>query len=117
MSRRGAVSESEPGFPRSLTEFQARFAAEGACAEYLFERRWPEGFVCPGCGGGRAWLLKTKTFTYECADCGRQTSVTAGTIMHASKLPLTVWFWAAFLMATHIARTVNVIAQADRASA
>ena len=71
------------------------------CAEYLFERRWLEGFVCPGCGGGRAWLLKTKAFTYECADCGRQTSVTAGTIMHASKLPLTVWFWAAFLMATH----------------
>jgi hypothetical protein len=84
-----------------LIEFQARFVTEGACAEYLFERRWPEGFVCPGCGGGRAWLLKTKAFTYECADCRRQTSVTAGTIMHASKLPLTLWFWAAFLMATH----------------
>src|SRR5215472_11582080 len=58
--------------------------------------------VClPGCGDGRAWLLKTKAFTYECAGCRRQTSVTAGTIMHASKLPLTTWFWAAFLMATH----------------
>src|SRR5205085_9816727 len=78
-----------------------RFARESACAQYLFERRWPQGFVCPGCGGGRAWLLKTKVFTYECADCGRQTSVTAGTIMHASKLPLTLWFWAAYLMATH----------------
>src|SRR5438067_7410770 len=95
------MSGSERRFPRSLIEFQDRFATEGACAEYLFERRWPEGFVCPGCGGGRAWLLKTKAFTYECADCSRQTSVTAGTIMHASKLPLTVWFWAAFLMATH----------------
>src|ERR1700720_4621719 len=40
-------------------------------------------------------------WTYECADCGRQTSVTAGTIIHASKLPLTTWFWAAYLMATH----------------
>src|SRR5438552_4155283 len=95
------MSGSERRFPRSLIEFQDRFATEGACAGYLFERRWPEGFVCPGCGGGRAWLLKTKAFTYECADCGRQTSVTAGTIMHASKLPLTTWFWAAFLMATH----------------
>ena len=101
MSRVSVVSGSEPRFPRSLIEFQSRFATESACAEYLFERRWPEGFVCPGCGGGRAWLLKTKAFTYECADCGRQTSVTAGTIMHASKLPLTIWFWAAFLMATH----------------
>ena len=95
------MSGSQGRFPRSLMEFQSRFATENACSEYLFERRWPEGFVCPGCGGGRAWLLKTKAFTYECADCRRQTSVTAGTIMHASKLPLTMWFWAAFLMSTH----------------
>src|SRR5438067_13323763 len=97
------MSGSERRFPRSLIEFQDRFATEGACAGYLFERRWPEGFVCPCCGGGRAWLLKTKAFTYESADCGRQTSVSAGTLMHASKLPLTIWFWAAFLMATQAA--------------
>src|SRR5947207_956904 len=68
MSGGRVVSGSERRFPRSLIEFQDRFATEGACAEYLFERRWPEGFVCPGCRGGRAWLLKTKAFTYECAD-------------------------------------------------
>jgi hypothetical protein len=84
-----------------LIEFQGRFATENACAEYLFERRWPDGFVCRGCGGSRAWRLQIKDFTYECASCGRQTSVVAGTIMHASTLPLTNWFWAAFLMATH----------------
>src|SRR6201981_3584655 len=95
------MSGSEGRFPKSLIEFQRRFATESECAEYLFERRWPQGFVCPGCGDGRAWLLRTKAHTYECAACGRQTSVTAGTIMHASKLPLTTWFWAAFLMATH----------------
>src|SRR6476659_9867225 len=95
------MSGSEGRFPKSLIEFQGRFASEGVCAEYLFARRWPEGFVCPGCGDGRAWLLKTKAFTYQCAACGRQTSVTAGTIIHASKLPLTTWFWAAYLMATH----------------
>src|SRR3981189_965872 len=95
------MSGSEGRVPKSLIEFQGRFATESACAEYLFARRWPEGFVCPGCGDSRAWLLKAKAFTYECAACGRQTSVTGGTIMHASKLPLTRWFWAAFLMATH----------------
>ena len=63
--------------------------------------RWPEGFVCPACGAGRAALLKNRAHTYECLDCGRQTSITAGTVMHRSKLPLTVWFWAAHLMATH----------------
>src|SRR5215813_4198108 len=101
MDRGEAMSGSEGGFPKSLIEFQRRFASESKCAEYLFERRWPDGFVCPGCGDGRAWFLKTKAFTYECAGCRRQTSVTAGTIMHASKLPLTTWFRAAFLMATH----------------
>jgi len=86
---------------RSLLEFQRLFPDEASCAEYVFERRWPQGFVCPGCGGGRAALLKSRAHTYECIDCGRQTSITAGTALHRSKLPLTVWFWAAYLMATH----------------
>jgi hypothetical protein len=45
--------------------------------------------------------LKSRPRLYECLDCGRQTSITAGTAMHRSKLPLTTWFWAAHLMATH----------------
>jgi len=88
-------------FPRSLIEFQRRFLDEAACATYLFATRWPEGFVGPGCGKTKAWELQTKPWTWECAGCSRQTSVTAGTIMHHSKLPLTTWFWAAYLMATH----------------
>ena len=55
----------------------------------------------PGCGSGKAWRLETKAWTYECASCGRPTSVTTGTIMHHSKLPLTAWFWTTYLMATH----------------
>ena len=88
-------------FPRSLIEFQQRFSDEAACVRYLFAARWPEGFVCPDCGNSKAWELQTKVWTWECAGCGKQTSVTAGTIMHHSKLPLTAWFWAAYLMATH----------------
>lgn len=88
-------------FPRSLPEFQRRFPDEAACVEYLAAERWPGGFRCPACGGAKAWRLSTKPFTWECAGCGRQTSVTAGTVMHGSKLDLTVWFWAAYLMATH----------------
>jgi len=86
---------------RSLTEFQQAFPDEGTCAAFLFERRWPNGFVCPGCGGGRAAALKCRAYTYECLDCSRQTSITAGTAMHRSKLALPTWFWAAHLMATH----------------
>ena len=88
-------------FPTSLVDFQRRFPDEAACAAWLFEARWPTGFRCPACDHDKAWPHGGKAFTYECAACGRQTSVTAGTIMHSSKLPLTVWFWAAYLMATH----------------
>ena len=88
-------------FPRSLLEFQRRFPDEHACASYLAKARWPYGFRCPACGQGKGWELATKAFTWECASCGKQTSVTAGTVMHGSKLALTVWFWAAYLMATH----------------
>jgi len=88
-------------FPRSLIDFQRRFPDEKACAAYLADARWPDGFRCPECGHDKGWELATKAFTRECARCGKQTSVTAGTIMHGSKLPLTAWFWAAWLMATH----------------
>ncbi len=90
-----------PDFPRSLIAFQSRFANEAACVRYRFAARWPAGFVCPTCGGGKAWQLHTKLWPWECAARGKQTSVTAGTLMHHSKLPLTLWFWAAYLMATH----------------
>ncbi len=85
----------------SLLEFQQRFPDEVACAAHLCATRWPDGFVCPECGGTRACLLKSRAYTYECVACGRQTSVTAGTVMHRTKLSLTIWFWAAHLMVTH----------------
>ena len=88
-------------YPRSLPEFQQFFPGEAECAGYLAEIRWPDGFRCPACGHAHAWALETKAWTYECSKCHRQTSVTAGTVMHGSKLPLSKWFWAAYLMATH----------------
>src|SRR6516165_11237436 len=73
-------------FPRSLIEFQQRFGDKASCAEYLVATRWPNGFVCPGCSGDKAWRLETKAWTYECAGCGRQTSVTAGRRRHQGKM-------------------------------
>lgn len=90
-----------PDFPRSILEFQRQFPDEAACVAWMAAARWPEGFRCPVCGHDHAWELDTKAWTWECAECHRQTSVTAGTVMHGSKLPLTVWFWASYLMATH----------------
>jgi predicted RNA-binding Zn-ribbon protein involved in translation (DUF1610 family) len=87
--------------PLSRAQFEARFPDDAACADHLARRRWPTGFVCPGCGGAKGWALKTKAFTWECAACRRQTSVTAGTIMHASHLPLKVWFTAIHIVTSH----------------
>ncbi len=88
-------------FPRSLPEFERRFPDEAACAEWLLERRWEHGFACPGCGHDGYWRLGRKAPTLQCRACRRETSVTAGTIMHRSHLPLRVWFTAAWLVATH----------------
>jgi Zn ribbon nucleic-acid-binding protein len=92
---------------RSLCEFQKAFPDETRCAAFLFQRRWPDGCVCPACGKRRAVALKSRPRLYECLHCGRQTSITATTAMHRSKLPLTTWFWAAHLMATHFQRDVG----------
>jgi hypothetical protein len=81
-------------------EFQDRFATEAACLDYLAASRWPEGFICPGCGGHSAWGLERRHL-WECTACSLQTSVTAGTVMHRTRTPLRTWFWAAYLVATH----------------
>jgi transposase-like protein len=86
--------------PKTLLEFQERFATEEACERYLAEWRWPEGFRCPRCGGAEASRLSRRRL-YQCCGCRHQTSITAGTAMHRSKLPLRTWFWAVFLVGRH----------------
>jgi hypothetical protein len=83
-----------------MREFRRRFSTTEACREYLVQCRWPNGFVCPICSGTKAWLNQ-KRYVFECKECGRQTSPTAGTVMHRSHLPIEEWFWAAYLVATH----------------
>jgi transposase-like protein len=85
----------------SRAAFEARFADDAACAAHLFARRWPTGFVCPACGGTKRWALNGKRFTWQCAGCAKQTSVTAGTVMHRSHLPLRTWFVAAHIVTSH----------------
>ena len=79
-------------YPRTLAEFEARFATEEACRAYLAKLRWPTEFICPRCGHIRAWPVRT--VLWQCASCGHQTSVTAGTIFDGTRAPLTTWFRA-----------------------
>ena len=88
-----------PPFPSSLRQFQRQFAGEEACQQYLAACRWPDGFGCPQCGHRRAYAL-VKQRRWQCVACRHQVSLTSGTILHNTKVPLTVWFWAAYLMTT-----------------
>lgn len=79
-------------YPDTLIEFERRFRDDEACRECLCALRWPQGFLCPGCGGVEAWRMSRGLFL--CQGCRRQVSVTAGTIFQDSHVPLTLWFRA-----------------------
>ncbi len=83
-------------YPGSYAELLAWFPDEAACWDYLEWLRWPDGFRCPRCVGRAAWRLSSGR--WECAVCGRQVSVTAGTIFHRTRTPLRLWFAAAWEM-------------------
>lgn len=79
----------------SEPEFDRQFGSEEACREHLIAWRWPQGFVCPQCGGQKYSLIKSRDL-FQCSGCRRQTSITAGTIFASTKLPLTIWFRAIY---------------------
>ena len=79
-------------YPRTVLEFRDWFADDAACRDYLAKLRWPEGFRCPICRGPDHWV--TARGLRHCRGCGRQTSVTAGTLFADTHLPLRLWFEA-----------------------
>lgn len=91
---------ARPSFPKTIFEFQKQFSTEEECLKFLIQSRWPDGFVCPRCGHTDYYWIDTRKLL-QCKKCGYQTSVTAGTVMHRSKMPLTLWFQAAYLATTH----------------
>jgi len=79
-------------YPKTYQQLQAWFPDDAACLEYLAGLRWPAGFACPGCGWGEFW--RTGKGLWMCRRCERKTSVTAGTIFHRTRTPLSTWFAA-----------------------
>ena len=81
-------------YPRTIVELEQRFSSEEACREYLFQLRWPEGFVCPNCSytGAVVWMATRGRLV--CPTCRHQASVTAGTIFQDTRKPLVLWFRA-----------------------
>jgi transposase-like protein len=83
----------------SEAEFRAAYGTEEQCRAVVEKLRWPSGFVCPACGGCEGTQLSTRP-KLQCRVCRHQASLTAGTIFHATKLPLSLWFLAIWLVAT-----------------
>ncbi len=85
--------------PKSLPDFQRIFPNEEACRTCLYATRFPDGFVCPYCGRcGEPYRFKNHPNMLRCRDCKRNTQLTAGTVIQNSKMPISTWFWGAFLV-------------------
>ena len=87
----------QPGL--SLATFFQRYGTRAQCQQALFAMRWPNGFMCPKCASSEHSRHERGTrLLLQCCQCRRQTSLTAGTVFDASKLPLTTWFLAIHLL-------------------
>ena len=79
-----------------LGTFMRQYSTEAQCREYLACLRWKSGYVCPKCGFRYAYQLANGR--YQCAKCRHQVSVTAGTVLHKTHMPLTQWFLAFYFV-------------------
>jgi len=97
------LERSDLPFPRSLPEFQRLFPDDAACASYLERASWHNGFVCARCGAiGEPYRIATRPGVLRCRKCRCDTSLTAGTVMERTHTPLSVWFWAAYLLTSQM---------------
>jgi transposase-like protein len=92
-------NRSKHSKPQSLVQFQQRFSNEDACIKYLYQTRWPDGWVCPKCQSKKSYYIEHR-HVYECSECHYQASVTARTIFHKTRTSLHLWFLAIFLVTT-----------------
>jgi transposase-like protein len=77
-------------YPRSLLDLEQRFASEEQCRQYLSALRWPQGVICPHCGGRKVWAMQGGRWL--CSVCRHQIRVTAGTIFQDTHQSLRLWF-------------------------
>lgn len=88
---------------KSIIEFQGHFNTEEKCREFLELQRWNGTPCCPHCGSVNVKRFETDKRIFKCKEkeCRQKFSVTVGTIYENSKLPLTKWFLATYILAVH----------------
>lgn len=83
----------------SFMQFKNYFNDEDTCREHLYRLRWPNGYCCPKCGSISHYEITTRNL-FECTDCHYQASLTAGTVMEKTHMPLEKWFWGIYFFST-----------------
>lgn len=78
--------------PANAMEFHDRFQTQEQCLDFLAQLRWPKGFICPNCEHEGGYQLSSRPLI-QCAVCRHQTSITAGTLFHKTRIPLRTWFY------------------------
>jgi transposase-like protein len=87
----------QPGL--SLPEFIQLYGTVKQCETALETARWPHGFQCPHCADYRhSYHYRGDRKIFQCYRCRTQTSIISGTIFSSTKLPLTIWFLAMYLL-------------------
>jgi len=84
--------------PSTLQEAIIYFADTSNAVNFVIEMRWPDGVVCPHCGGTEHYFVKTRHI-WRCKDCKKQFSVRVGTIFEDSPLGLDKWLCAIWMIA------------------
>lgn len=113
--RRPRKQKPETKYEMNLMMLMERYHSDDACREVLEQLRWPDGVACPRCGGLHNRNTQSRN-QYDCANCGYQFSVTSGTMLHDTHLPLRKWFVATYLIceskkgisANQVKRTIDV---------
>lgn len=97
MTNQNGHRKPETKHQMNLMALIEKYHDEGACRQDLVELRWPNGVACPRCGNLDIRNSYTRN-QYDCGACGYQFSVTSGTMLHDTHLPLQKWIVAAYLM-------------------
>ena len=87
---------------KNILDFQKEFSTEEKCREYLEQQRWNGTPACPFCGSLNVHRFPNgKIFKCREKGCRSKFSVTVGTIYENTKIPLTKWFLATYILSVH----------------
>lgn len=75
-------------------EFNKKYGTEKQCQEYFYKIRWGNGFKCPKCGCEKHYRIKEYKFKCANNECYYQSTLTTGTLLEKTHLPLTTWYRA-----------------------